>query len=274
MQVTYFVSHNFKVGTSVPPHTHNCYELIFSKDSVSQINYLPKKDFNSLDAFNYSKQFTSKTAKLDLENNSFLIIPPEIIHDEHHLSNGEVFAIGFNVSEEEMEIFESQLLLKVFKKTNDLLPMFDKIVKELFGRNKYSEMMVNAFLVQMFVEIHRKFVDNSSEQKNFDHLLEYLDQYFLTNIDVESLAKQYNYSESHFRFLFKKVYQVSIGQYLINKRIEYIKRQLEETDIPIKNIANSLQFVDYSNFSNFFKKHTGLSPRNYRHLKRTGILTN
>lgn len=267
MNVTYFVAHNFKAGSDVPPHTHNCYELVFFRDSKSQINYLPSKDANSLNAFNYSKQFNSKTTKLIVEENNFVIVPPEIIHDEHHITDGKVFAIGFKVSDNEREILEESLGLRVFRKSNDLISIVDKIIDELFKRKKYSEIMVNSFLQQMIVGIHRKFLDDSNKQKNFDYISEYIDQYFLSNIDIKELAKQYNYSESHFRFLFKKANKVSIGQYLINRRIEYIKQQLEDPNIPIKNIAESLPFIDYSNFSNFFKEHAGQYPRDYRYSK-------
>lgn len=264
MEVTYFVSHNFDAGSTVPPHSHNCYELVFSQDSVSQINYLPNKDNNSLNIFNFSKQFNAQTAKLVLEKNNFVILPPGIIHDEHHFVDGKVFAIGFKVSDSEAGIIEPSLLLRSFKKSNDLIPIVDKIIDELFVRKKYSEIMVNAFLLQMIVGIHREFLDNSFKQNNFDYISEYIDQYFLTNIDIKELAKQFNYSESHFRLLFKRENKVSIGQYLINRRIIYIKQQLEDPNIPIKNIADSMQFIDYGNFSNFFKKNTGQCPREYR----------
>ena len=46
-----------------------------------------------------------------------------------------------------------------------------------------------------------------------------------------------------------------------------IKVLLESTELSIQEIANRLQFPDQSFFGRYFKKHTGISPMNYRRTR-------
>lgn len=46
--------------------------------------------------------------------------------------------------------------------------------------------------------------------------------------------------------------------------LEWARRDLAQTDIPVKNLSLELGFSQDSNFINFFKKHTGWSPSQYR----------
>lgn len=49
------------------------------------------------------------------------------------------------------------------------------------------------------------------------------------------------------------------------------KRLLSYTDKSVKEIAYDLGFEDISYFSNFFKKHTGLSPVDFRNNKKIPV---
>ena len=43
-----------------------------------------------------------------------------------------------------------------------------------------------------------------------------------------------------------------------------IKAQLKSTELPIKEIAFSLGFNNMSFFNRYFKRHTGMTPQEYR----------
>ncbi|MBW8359412.1 MAG: helix-turn-helix domain-containing protein [Weeksellaceae bacterium] len=60
------------------------------------------------------------------------------------------------------------------------------------------------------------------------------------------------------------VFGCSTKQFLIAKALEKAKKLLRGTEITVKNISNELGFSEESNFSNFFKKHTGQSPKQFR----------
>ena len=264
MELLYFVSNTFKANSAVPPHKHNCFEFVFFSDCKGYINYLAKEDNNSSEFFNFSKKFNEKTSKLTCQKNSFLFIPPNIIHDEFHSTDGAVYAIGFKTTNDEAKYINDAFVLKVFQNNHGLLLTINEIAEELSQHGIFSKQMLDSLLTQMIIRINREYSLEQTNNNNLKYVNQYIDQYFLDKIEIKKLATQFNYSESHFRLLFKKNNGISIGHYIINKRIEYIKENLLNPNITIKEIAESLGFSDYYSFSNFLKKHTGMYPREFR----------
>ncbi|MBT2700948.1 response regulator [Bacillus sp. ISL-40] len=64
--------------------------------------------------------------------------------------------------------------------------------------------------------------------------------------------------------LFKKQTGLSISDYLQQKRIEYAKKLLIETNLPVSEVALSAGYSNFSYFSTIFKKSTQLNPMEYR----------
>ena len=51
---------------------------------------------------------------------------------------------------------------------------------------------------------------------------------------------------------------------LSGKKIEQAKSMLKGTNIPVSLIALKMGYTNFSYFSQVFKRHTGLSPLEYR----------
>lgn len=89
-----------------------------------------------------------------------------------------------------------------------------------------------------------------------------------SNIDklltVEDLAKQMNYSSSHFTALFKKTTNISPIEYFIKLKIHHACQLLSQTDLRISEVAGKLGYDDSFYFSRIFKKVTGKSPKAYK----------
>jgi len=58
----------------------------------------------------------------------------------------------------------------------------------------------------------------------------------------------------------------SIGTFLSEARIAKAKARLENTNVPLTELALSLGFADHSHFSRTFKRRTGVSPATFRKL--------
>jgi AraC-like DNA-binding protein len=56
----------------------------------------------------------------------------------------------------------------------------------------------------------------------------------------------------------------SICDWLNEKTLAYIKDKLLHSDMPVKAISERLTFRAPSNFTKYFKKHTGLTPKSFR----------
>jgi|HubBroStandDraft_1064217.scaffolds.fasta_scaffold491290_1 AraC family transcriptional regulator, regulatory protein of adaptative response / methylphosphotriester-DNA alkyltransferase methyltransferase len=56
----------------------------------------------------------------------------------------------------------------------------------------------------------------------------------------------------------------SICTWLNERTLAYIKDKLLHTDMPVKEISDKLTFRTPSNFTKYFKKHMGLTPKSFR----------
>ncbi|HEY5939464.1 MAG TPA: AraC family transcriptional regulator [Gemmatimonadales bacterium] len=67
---------------------------------------------------------------------------------------------------------------------------------------------------------------------------------------------------------FRRAFGCTVGEYVRRLRIERAARQLADTDLSLAEIALAEGFSDQSHFSNLFRRHTGLSPFQFRSTVR------
>ncbi|MBF0752382.1 DNA-binding transcriptional regulator AraC [Rodentibacter genomosp. 2] len=93
-----------------------------------------------------------------------------------------------------------------------------------------------------------------------DLILENLSQ----NWSVEYFANQVFLSESRLSHLFKQSLGIGLIQWREQQRISEAKKLLYFSSLPVHKIAKSLGYEDSLYFSKIFKKHTALSPSQFR----------
>lgn len=81
---------------------------------------------------------------------------------------------------------------------------------------------------------------------------------------LELSASEQNISLFHANVLFKKYTQMTIFEYLVEKRMNEAKRILRSTDIKIYEVAKSVGYSSNTYFSTAFKKNVGVTPQQYR----------
>lgn len=117
-------------------------------------------------------------------------------------------------------------------------------------------------------------LDRSSISK-FDRVLEYVGEHYRENIRLDTLAAMMNISTMYFSNFFKKVFNISPKQFILNKRLTESQRLLLETELSVKEIAYDVGFENESYFSEFFSSKVGISALRFRNRevpKRDGIL--
>ena len=91
-----------------------------------------------------------------------------------------------------------------------------------------------------------------------------IDGYFHERERLATEMKRLGISANHLSTVFKQHYGLSPLGYFNQKRFEYAKKLLAETDQPIIDVAGEIGFDSLSAFYAFFKRHTGITPKNYR----------
>ncbi|MFC5652337.1 helix-turn-helix domain-containing protein [Paenibacillus solisilvae] len=108
-----------------------------------------------------------------------------------------------------------------------------------------------------------------------DRIITYIDEHYGDHsLSLESISHEYAISPSHFSRSFKEKFGLNFTQYVWQKREEEVKRQLETTSDPLKDIIQRVGYQDTPNFIRKFKKETGLTPGQYRkqHAESSGAV--
>lgn len=93
---------------------------------------------------------------------------------------------------------------------------------------------------------------------------DYIRDYYMKDISVESLADRFHLSQGYFSRLFKAVYGCSCADYIISVRIEQSKRYLEDPIWKVKDVGGLVGYGDPNYFAKIFRKKCGMSPTEYR----------
>lgn len=95
--------------------------------------------------------------------------------------------------------------------------------------------------------------------------ISYLEQNYLKNdISIDYLANLCNYTTAHFINLFKKVYNTTPKNYIVDLRMQKAKDLLIYTPYSIQEISDITGYSNPAYFSAAFKSSVGCSPLSYR----------
>jgi two-component system response regulator YesN len=93
----------------------------------------------------------------------------------------------------------------------------------------------------------------------------YIEEHFQdVSLCTGSLSELMGVSAYYVRFAYKKAFGTSLSESLNDLRLEYCKRKLVSTKLPVKKIYRAAGFYNYSYFFTLFKKNTGLTPNQFR----------
>jgi AraC-like DNA-binding protein len=152
----------------------------------------------------------------------------------------------------------------VFKNTN-CKEFFDELLDLAIKYNDNEEVYLKAS--EIIFKIILRLVENDEKQKVSPTAIktkELLDQAIYRKVSMQDLYDEIHLSKSQISREFKKYFDTTPYQYLLNHRIAISKNLLTKTRLSIKEISDSLCFVDEYHFSAIFKKKNGISPTTYR----------
>ena len=98
-----------------------------------------------------------------------------------------------------------------------------------------------------------------------ERILEYIDENYMDDVSLETLAKISYSSKSHISRLFKEYTGINLVEYISKKRIESAKKLLIEYELSIDEIVYKVGYKDGKHFRKIFKEMEGVSPREYRY---------
>ncbi len=102
------------------------------------------------------------------------------------------------------------------------------------------------------------------EHTPIDRISEYLLANLHNPLSVSIICEEFKISKNRLYSLWKKHFDVTVGDYILHLRLEKAKSLLTNTDAKVHDICAQVGIPDYNYFSKLFKKHYGYSCREYR----------
>lgn len=119
------------------------------------------------------------------------------------------------------------------------------------------------------------FQEQAEEQKGrngifLENIKKFVRDNLKEDLSLTWIARQLHYNPSYISRLFKQLSGKNLSEYILEEKISYARRRLEEGEETVQAIARETGFESSQYFSVVFRKYTGMSPGEYRHRKREG----
>lgn len=105
------------------------------------------------------------------------------------------------------------------------------------------------------------------ENSRIDNVIEYIDKNYNKDLCLKSCAALFGFHPAYLGKIFKETTGVSFNTYLNTTRIDKLKHLLEQSNLPINQLLESIGYHNYEYFYTVFKKYEGISFSEYRSTK-------
>ena len=247
--------------------------MIFEQDSVAfkilDVLYIEQKNvktYNSdrnFDALSFRIEADTvieyNNNQIELSDNSVGFFPADTNYTRI-AKNDKMIVVHFktfNYHSDEAEFF--------FPADYEKYDLLFKKILHCWNMKKTSYKHEAASLLNcIFAELYK---DNKKEydaKSKIQASLRYIEENYLKKDFSLQLAAEKSYlSEVYFRKLFKKEFNMSPKQYVINRRIKYAASLIISGYYTLQEISELCGYNDYKHFSVEFKKIIGVSPSKY-----------
>ena len=105
------------------------------------------------------------------------------------------------------------------------------------------------------------------KQERIQSMLSFIHENYMNPIQLCEIAQAANVSEGECCRCFREMVRESPGQYLLRYRVTQAMELLNGSEKSVTEVAAETGFSDASHFIQYFRKKTGMTPKEYRNKK-------
>lgn len=143
---------------------------------------------------------------------------------------------------------------------------YNALLSEYNEKTAGSLDMIDCIMTQMIITMHRAYKKQSVLTKALDQI-SFVRQEIIKNPakkwTLGEMAEMSGYSVSRFSELYRKAYNISPVNDVIEQRISSAKKLLLSGQVSVSQVADMCGFNSINYFSKFFKASTGYAPSEY-----------
>ncbi|MBC9934177.1 AraC family transcriptional regulator [Chitinophaga qingshengii] len=161
--------------------------------------------------------------------------------------------------------------------TDMVAGLFNKLRQEYCNRQTFNDdLLVRLYLNVLLIETERIFLsqnnDNDPHLPRKEQLVasfkNLVSKHYMDYKQVSDYAKLLFVNPHYLNDTVKEITGNPASSFIYRQLVTEAKAQLIQSSATIADIAIQLNFADQSYFGRFFKKHTGVTPLQYRHGHR------
>lgn len=138
------------------------------------------------------------------------------------------------------------------------------IMERLVGTNELATDIMPRLLESMLIILHEHLdiAPQTGHQKSYDmqRTLIYIQEHFKDNPTLSEVASLLSFNERYFCKRFKEYTGMTYKEYLRQKKLQYARRLIISTSLPIIEVCEKCGYNTQSHFNREFHSEYGISP--------------
>lgn len=122
-----------------------------------------------------------------------------------------------------------------------------------------TQVRTKIILLQFILEMWKKgfVIENDTSGRNTveKEMVSYIQQNFTGKISLREFGEQFHLSEKYISRYFKEHFHITLSQYVTYLRLEHAKQLLQDTDIPVTDVAMQSGYQNVSYLSEVSRRH-------------------
>lgn len=268
------ISHSSSLNGSYPLHEHDFHELVFilkgtGVQNINAVDYIVSA--GDVFVLKGSDVHGFKEAE-NIEIFNIGYMDEVLLNYQSFLKNLSGYFALFYVepSCRNTENFKSRLHLNA-SSLHEVSKLLTNIEAEFESEKPGHELMITSYFEQVVVFVSRKYFEDDLQALNknlyipsMTRVISYIENNYTEEISNDLLSSIANVSTNTLINNFKKSFNVTPTNYILNLRIRKACELLLSSNMSMTEIAMSVGFSDSNYFSRVFRKFTGLTPTEYR----------
>lgn len=154
----------------------------------------------------------------------------------------------------------------------DLASTINKLIKECMSTSITKDALADLTLQELLIRIIQTQTAKSIDDGIFNpnnpiaEVIEYIRLNLKENINLKNLSDKACMSTTSFYRFFKRELGMSPIEFVLNEKMKCAKKLLKNPTIQINEVCYLSGFEDANYFTRMFKKHEGITPKQYQLL--------
>ncbi len=142
------------------------------------------------------------------------------------------------------------------------------LIKDEYQKKENAYLLIKTLIKVLMLKLIRLknniYLEQDLNQKRVFIFLKLMEKNYIEKTSGDYYARQMGISEKRLNQILKEKLNLTAKQIIQQRQITEIKRMIKQNSLTLKEMAFYFGFESLSSFSRFFKRHTKLSPTEFK----------